>query len=240
MFPLRDNNPTRRVPIVTFLLVAINVVVFGYEFTLGPGLPHFVAAYGAIPYEITHFTDLVGAHAGSFEHTPGPSFIPLTILTSMFMHGSVMHIFGNMLYLWIFGNNVEDILGRVRFLLFYLVCGVAAAFTHILVNADSTVPTVGASGAVAGVLGAYLVAYPRARVTTLVFLGIFIRLMEVPAAVLLVLWFVMQSLQGVLSLGVGEMTGGVAWFAHVGGFLSGVAGVLVLAGGRLREIRGRG
>ena len=240
MFPLRDNNPTRRVPIVTYLLVAINVAVFGYEFMLGQGLPRFVAAYGAIPYEITHFSDLVGVHAGSFEHTPGPSFIPLTILTSMFMHGSVMHIFGNMLYLWIFGNNVEDILGRVRFLLFYLGCGVAATLTHILVNANSTVPTVGASGAVAGVLGAYLVAYPQARVTTLVFLGIFVRMMEVPAAVLLVLWFVMQSLQGFLSLGVGEMTGGVAWFAHVGGFVAGVVGVLVLAGGRLREIRGRG
>jgi len=240
MFPLKDHNPTQRAPVVTVLLVAINAVVFGYEMVLGQGLTRFVAAYGAVPYEITHLSDLVGAHGGDFEHAPGPPWIPLTLLTSMFMHGSVMHIIGNMLYLWIFGNNVEDILGHVRFLFFYLACGVVAGLSHILVNPDSTVPTVGASGAVAGVLGAYLLAYPRARVLSVIFLGIFARLVEVPAAILLLLWFVMQSLQGFLSLGVREVSGGVAWFAHIGGFVAGVVGVLLLAGGRLREIRGRG
>ena len=176
---------------------------------------------------------------GGFEHTPGPAFIPLTLISSMFMHGSVMHIFGNMLYLWIFGNNVEDVLGHVRFIFFYLVCGVLAGLAHVLFNPNSTVPTVGASGAVAGVLGAYMVMYPKARVLTLVFLGIFIRMMEVPAALLLLVWFVMQSLQGFLSLGVRELSGGVAWFAHIGGFVAGAVLSLALAGGTIREIRER-
>ncbi len=239
MFPLKDHNPTRTRPYVTMLFVAINVVVFLYEMMLGDRVGDFVAAWGAIPYELTRFEDLVGPVDGRFDHAPGPSFIPLTLLSSMFMHGSVMHIFGNMLYLWIFGNNVEDVLGHAKYFFFYVACGVLAGFAHILFNPNSTVPTVGASGAVAGVLGAYLVMYPKARVLTLVFLGIFIRMMEVPAAVLLVLWFVMQSLQGFLSLGVREMSGGVAWFAHIGGFVAGAVLSLMLAGGTIREIRGR-
>jgi membrane associated rhomboid family serine protease len=239
MFPLKDHNPTRRVPVITIGLVIINVLVFGYEMLLGDRLANFVAGYGAIPFEITHFADLVGNHGGPIEQAPGPGFIPLTIFTSMFMHGSFMHIFGNMLYLWIFGNNVEDILGRVRFLVFYLACGVIAALTHVLANPNSVVPTVGASGAVAGVLGAYIVAFPRARVSTLVFLGLFIRTIDVPAVILLGLWFVMQSLEGFLSLGIREMTGGVAWFAHIGGFIAGAVGILLLARGQLRELRGR-
>jgi membrane associated rhomboid family serine protease len=220
------------------LFVAINVVVFAYEMMLGERLDGFVAAWGAIPYEITRFEDLVGPDQ-YFEHQAGPAFLPLTLISSMFMHGSVMHIFGNMLYLWIFGNNVEDVLGHVRFVFFYIVCGVLAGLAHVFFNPSSTIPTVGASGAVAGVLGAYMVMYPKARVLTLVFLGIFIRMMEVPAAVLLVLWFVMQSLQGFLSLGVREMSGGVAWFAHIGGFVAGAVLSLAMAGGAIREIRGR-
>ncbi len=239
MFPLKDHNPTRTRPYVTLLLVAINVVVFLYELTLGDHLEAFVAGWGAIPYEITRFRDLVGPVDGGFDHTPGPAFIPATLLSSMFMHGSVMHIGGNMLYLWIFGNNVEDLLGHVKYLVFYIVCGVLAGLAHVAFNPDSTIPTVGASGAVAGVLGAYMVTYPRARVLTLVFLGIFIRMMEVPAAVLLILWFVMQSLQGFLSLGVREMSGGVAWFAHIGGFVAGAVLAYAMAGGSIREIRER-
>ncbi len=240
MFPLKDHNPTRTRPYVTLLFVAINVVVFAYELMLGDQLETFVAAWGAIPYELTRFEDLVGPVGGGFDHAPGPAFIPLTLLSSMFMHGSVMHIFGNMLYLWIFGNNVEDVLGHVKYFVFYILCGIVAGLAHVLFNPNSTVPTVGASGAVAGVLGAYLVMYPRARVLSLVFLGIFIRLMEVPAAVLLVLWFVMQSLQGFLSLGVREMSGGVAWFAHIGGFIAGVVLAFLFAGRSIREIRARG
>ncbi len=240
MFPLKDHNPTRTRPYVTMVLIAINVVVFLYEMMLGDRLEGFVAAWGAIPYEIVHFEDLVGNVGGSFTHTVGPSFIPITLITSMFMHGSIMHIFGNMLYLWIFGNNVEDVLGHLKYLFFYIACGLLAALAHILFNPNSTVPTVGASGAIAGVLGAYMVMYPRARVLSLVFLGIFIRLMEIPAAVLLVVWFAIQSLQGFLSLGVHEMTGGVAWFAHIGGFVAGAALSFALAGPRIREIRERG
>ena len=237
MFPLKDHNPTRRTAVVTIALIAINVLVFVYELLLGDSLGRFVAAYGAVPYEITHFSDLVGAAYGPFEHAPGPPVIQLTLVTSMFMHGSVMHIFGNMLYLWIFGNNVEDLLGRVRFLFFYLACGIVAGLSHVLMNPTSSVPTVGASGAVAGVLGAYLVAYPRARVLTAVFVIFFIRLVELPAALLLVFWFVMQSFQGFLSLGARELSGGVAWFAHIGGFIAGAVGVNVLARGRLRALR---
>ncbi|HEU4366059.1 MAG TPA: rhomboid family intramembrane serine protease [Candidatus Krumholzibacteria bacterium] len=239
MFPLKDHNPTLRTPVVTIALIAINLLVFGYELLLGDALGSFVAAYGAVPYEITHFADLVGSAYGPFDHSPGPPIIQLTLVTSMFMHGSVMHIIGNMLYLWIFGNNVEDLLGRGRFLFFYLVCGIVAGLAHILVNPTSTIPTVGASGAVAGVLGAYMVAYPRARVLTAVFILFFIRLVEMPAAILLVFWFVMQSFQGFLSLGVRELSGGVAWFAHVGGFIAGVAGVRLLAAGALRAQRAR-
>jgi membrane associated rhomboid family serine protease len=150
-----------------------------------------------------------------------------------------MHLAGNMLYLWIFGNNVEDLLGHVKYIVFYILCGLLAGLAHIMFNPNSTIPTVGASGAVAGVLGAYMVTYPRARVLTLVFLGIFIRMMEVPAAVLLFLWFVMQSLQGFLSLGVREMSGGVAWFAHIGGFVAGAVLAYAMAGRTIREIRER-
>lgn len=238
MFPLKDHNPTRRTAVVTIALIAINVVVFVYELTLGPALGRFVAGWGAVPFEITHFTDLVGTGYGPFEQAPGPRFIPLTLITSMFMHGSFMHIFGNMLYLWIFGNNVEDLLGRVKFLVFYLACGIVAGLSHILVNPASTVPTVGASGAVAGVLGAYLVAFPRARVLTAVFIVFIIRLVELPASLLLVFWFVMQSFQGVLSLGARELSGGVAWFAHVGGFVAGAVGIHAMAPGALRALRG--
>jgi membrane associated rhomboid family serine protease len=235
VFPLKDHNPTVRRPYVTTLLVVANVVVFAYEFMLGERLEPFVAAWGMIPYEIVHFEDLVGPVEGRFEHAPGPAFVPVTLFSSMFMHGSVMHIFGNMLYLWIFGNNVEDALGHAKFLLFYVACGVVAGLAHVAFNPHSTVPTVGASGAVAGVLGAYAVLHPRARVLTLVFLGFFIRLMEVPAVVLLVLWFVMQSLQGFLSLGVREMSGGVAWFAHIGGFVAGAAVAALVGRRRARE-----
>jgi membrane associated rhomboid family serine protease len=237
MFPLKDHNPTRRAPIVTIALIVANLVVFLYEMMLGDSLSGFVTAYGVIPYEIVHSTDLVGTHDGPLEHTAGPPFLPLTLVTSMFMHGSVMHIFGNMLYLWIFGNNVEDLLGRGKFIVFYLACGVAAGLAHVYTNPGSTIPTVGASGAVAGVLGAYLVTYPRARVLTAVLLPFFIRLLEVPASVLLVLWFVMQSFQGFLSLGAPELSGGVAWFAHVGGFVAGMLGAIVLAGREIRRIR---
>jgi membrane associated rhomboid family serine protease len=237
ILPLKDINPTTRTPVVTIGLIAVNVLVFLYEISLGRQLGTFVAGYGAIPYEITHAADLVGRYAGSpVVQAPGPPFVWLTLFTSMFMHGGVMHIVGNMLYLWIFGNNIEDLLGPVKFLLFYIACGLIASFAHIISAPNSTIPTVGASGAVSGILGAYLVAYPRARVICLIFVFFFIRLIAVPAMVVLLFWFVIQAIQGVASLGI-EHTSGVAWFAHIGGFAAGFIGIRLLAADALRQLK---
>lgn len=236
--PLKDLNPTRRFAFVTAGLIAVNVVVFIYELALGRGLNAFIAAYGMTPREIVHAADLTGSVGGSpIVHVPGPPLIHLTVVTSMFIHGGFLHIAGNMLYLWIFGNNIEDLLGPVKFLMFYLLCGIAAAAAHVLTNPGSLVPTVGASGAVSGVLGAYLVVHPRARVMTLVFFGIFVRFMLVPAGVLLVFWFVLQLFSGFGSLGAGARASGVAWFAHIGGFVAGVVLAKLMAGRRVRWMR---
>ncbi|MBI4719986.1 MAG: rhomboid family intramembrane serine protease [Chitinivibrionia bacterium] len=228
--PLKDINPTAHVPVATLSLIALNVLVFIYELAMGPELSRFVAAFGVTPYELTHGVDLVGSYADlPISHAQGPPLLPLTVFSSMFMHGSFLHIFGNMLYLWIFGNNIEDILGPVKFILFYLACGVAATFVHVLSQPSSIVPTIGASGAVAGVLGAYLLMYPRAYVLTLVFVFVFIRFVALPASFVLVLWFVVQAFSGFTSLGDGVASGGVAWFAHIGGFLAGMLLIKVLA-----------
>lgn len=202
--PLRDENPTRHFPALTVLLIAVNVVVFITQVLSPASLPYYVLRMGAIPYEITHFI--------SYHGYPVERISPLLALfVSMFLHGSLFHLLGNMLYLWIFGNNVEDFLGPVRFLLFYLVSGLGAAGTHIVTNPNSTVPMIGASGAIAGILGAYFVLYPGARVQTLVFFWI----VPIPAALILGMWFLGQ----ILNVGLG---GGVAWFAHIGGFLTGL------------------
>jgi membrane associated rhomboid family serine protease len=237
--PLKDINPTRRRPVATYMLIAANVAVFIYQISLGSRLGNaFVASYGATPFEITHMTDLVGqAKAGlPLLHYPGPHPIFLTLLTSMFIHGGFAHLGGNMLFLWIFGNNVEDLLGPARFVLFYLACGLAAHALHIASDPSSNVPTVGASGAISGVLGAYLVAFPRARVLTLVFLGFFVRMAVLPAFVIIIYWFVIQLVFALASLG-GTRGGGVAWFAHVGGFLAGIALIFAMAGSRLSWLR---
>lgn len=224
MIPLRDILPTRRFPIVTVVLIVTNVAVFIYQLILGRGVGEFFASYAMVPYEISHGVDVVGAGADvGIRHMPGPPLIYLTLFSSMFMHGGFLHIAGNMLYLWIFGNNIEDALGRARFTLFYILCGLAAHAGQIAVARDSLVPTVGASGAISGVLAAYLLLYPRARVLTLIFLGYFIRVIEVPAFFLLAFWILMQSLQGFASLGAGSPAqGGVAWFEHIGGFAAGL------------------
>ncbi|MFQ5511718.1 MAG: rhomboid family intramembrane serine protease [Candidatus Krumholzibacteriia bacterium] len=235
-FPLKDINPTERFPIVTIALIAVNAVVFMYEVALGPHVNAFIASWGVIPFEITHGVDLVGpAGGGSILHSEGPRVIFATLFSSMFIHGGFLHVFGNMLYLWIFGNNIEDLLGPAKFLLFYIACGLVAGLAHVLTQPNSAVPTVGASGAVAGVLGAYLIAYPRARVLTLVFVFIFIRLMVLPAGFLLVFWFVIQIFSGVGSLGAGS---GVAWFAHIGGFVGGIVLLKLMARRRLAWLRG--
>ena len=224
MLPLRDINPTRRFPVVTLTLIGINVVVFLFELLLETvgALDIFVMAFSVIPFEITHGVDL-------------PPTIPLpvqlTVFTSMFMHGGFFHIFGNMLYLWIFGNNVEDNMGHGRFLVFYLLCGLAAAMAQIAVSPNSRVPLLGASGAIAGVLAAYLVMFPRAQVEVLVF-GWFIHIIRLPATFVLSWWIVIQLFQGLLSLGLPTAGGGVAWFAHIGGF---VAGLVLVPFFRRRE-----
>lgn len=229
-------NPTERKPLMTISLIVINVLVYLYQLSLGSQGQALIASLGATPFEITHMTDLVGGQYGyNIVHFKGPSPILLTLVTSMFLHGSLLHLGGNMLYLWIFGNNIEDILGPMKFLLFYFLCGMMAHAMHIASNPSSIIPTVGASGAIAGILGAYLIAYPRARVLTLMFIFIFIRLTVVPAFVIIIFWFVIQLISGFASLGGNH--GGVAWFAHIGGFLAGIALILLMAGDTVRWLR---
>ena len=216
VLPLRDHNPGRSIPWVTWGLIAANLLVFLYELTLEAGsqraLSQFVQVMGVIPYEITHGVDLP---------PPNPGPVYLSILTSMFVHGGWVHVLGNMWYLFLFGNNVEDSMGSLRFLVFYLICGVVASAVQIATAWNSQIPLIGASGAIAGVLGAYLLLFPRARVDTLLFLGYFIRVVQIPAVVVLGFWIVIQLFSGAASLGT-PSAGGVAWFAHIGGFLAGV------------------
>lgn len=217
--PLRDENPAGRFPAVTLFLVTLNTVLFLASAFSEKGLEYFALAYGAVPFEISHFVSL----PGSLPLAP-----PLTLFTSMFLHGSFFHLAGNMLYLWIFGNNIEDRLGAVKFFLFYLASGLAAGLSQVAFYPNSRIPMIGASGAIAGVLGAYFILYPHARVQTLVFLFFYIRVVPIPAAVLLGLWFLMQ----LMNVGMG---GGVAWFAHLGGFLAGAVLIKLSAGKRLRR-----
>lgn len=214
MLPLRDLNPTRRIPAVTLALVAVIAVAFLAELAaLADGgeaaLGRLLAEHGVVP------ADLVAAlRAGDLWSEPVGD-----VLTSMFLHADWLHAGGNLLYLWIFGNNVEDRLGRVRFLLFYLAGGVVAVAAQVWVDPGSRIPMIGGSGAIAAALGAYLVLFPRARVQSLVFLGVFVQVVAVPAVVVLGLWFVLQVVSGIGSLGA--TGGGVAFFAHIGGFVAG-------------------
>jgi membrane associated rhomboid family serine protease len=254
VIPIKDNIPTERFPVVTVALILANVIVYilsirhGGSLISGPDTQE-VLKYGAIPFTLTHS----GAHcaevvqqtlvgqpvAGIVCGTQIPSgdvvattTLPPweTIFTSMFMHGSILHIAGNMLFLWIFGNNVEDATGPVKFILFYIVGGVAALALQVAVGPNSTAPTIGASGAVAAVLGGYILLFPHARVLTLVFIFLFFTVIELPAALMLAIWFAEQALFGAVNLtnptGGG---GGVAYFAHVGGFLFGVLTIRLLA-----------
>ena len=199
-------------------LIAANILIFIYEFSLGQRVRALIASYGVVP--ISFFN---GNNLSEFP------LRPQVLLTSMFLHGGWFHVGGNMLYLWIFGDNVEDRLGHVRFLFFYLVCGVLAGLTHVVANPHSPMPTIGASGAVAGVLGAYFLLYPRARVLTLLPLGIYFPIIELPAFFFLGFWLLIQSVSGLASLAVrGEVAGGIAWWAHIGGFAVGAALGLLL------------
>ncbi len=209
MFPLKDDNPLQRTPVVTIALVALNCLVFLYQITLSSHDQQlFFLRYGLIPVEISHMTDM----------TPqAPLPVWLLPFTSMFVHADVLHIGGNMLYLWIFGNNVEDYMGRFKFISFYFLSGLAAVALFVVLSPESQTPLIGASGAIAGILGAYMVLFPRARVLTLIWIIFIIRLIWLPAVFLLGYWFVIQLIMGASTLG-GSDGGGVAWFAHVGGF----------------------
>jgi len=220
MIPIKDDIPTRTFPFVTIALIAVNVLVFLYEAMLGPGgLELFIFRTAAIPFEVTRMVDI---YPRAVVHPP------LTLLTAMFVHGGFLHLAGNMLFLWIFGDNIEDVMGHFRFIVFYLLVGLAASMTHVLADVNSLVPMVGASGAVAGILGAYFVLFPRANVQTLVFLIFFVTVVRIPAVVFLGLWFVFQ----ILSSGSSD---GIAWFAHIGGFAAGVIGVYFFSPGRGRR-----
>jgi membrane associated rhomboid family serine protease len=212
MLPLKDDIPSYKKPIITPLLIGINVLVFLYQFSLGPGAEGLVLKYGAIPYNVTHL-----GKVSYYVKFP----VPLTLFTAMFLHGGILHLLGNMLYLWIFGDNVEDRLGRFKFVLLYLVSGLAAGLSQILTSPNSKVPMIGASGAIAGVLGAYMVGFPYAKVLTLVFFGFFARIIRIPAFFVLGFWFILQIIYALPSLGV-QNVGGVAFFAHIGGFLAGI------------------
>ena len=246
MFPLKDNVPTDRFPLVTVAIIAANVLmyfVFQKAGLLSGPDDGVVIDYGAIPYEITHpgqNCELAGEQlacegqpgvTGSADPQPATA---LTLFTSMFMHGSLLHIAGNMLFLWIFGNNVEDSMGRLKFLLFYLAGGLAAIALQTAVGPDAAVPTVGASGAVAAVLGAYVILHPRARVLTLIFLVIFFTFVELPAMLVLGAWFLLQIFSGLQDFAAPATGGGggVAYFAHIGGFIFGLVLIAFLASNR--------
>ena len=216
MIPLRDDNPTTLTPFVTIGLIVLNCLVFFYQVSLGPKEEEFVLSLAAIPADVFHQRPMVG----------NPLVPPwLTVFTSMFLHANILHLGGNMLYLWIFGNNIEDVMGHGRFVLFFLLVGGMAAFTHAVVAPSSTLPMIGASGAISGVMGAYFVLYPTARVDVL-FLFF---LLPVPAVFLIGFWFALQLFSGVATFGTAQgASEGVAVWAHVGGFVTGLVIVLAL------------
>jgi membrane associated rhomboid family serine protease len=240
VIPLKDSIPTQRQTWLTIALIAVNVVVYfvfqhGGIFS-GPK-QSIVIDYGAIPFEITHPGDECVQQGQQLVCGPDsrigvdqPSTW-LTVFTAMFMHGSILHLAGNMLFLWIFGNNIEDSMGKVRFLVFYLLGGVAALALQVLVAPDSAVPTIGASGAIAAVLGGYVLLYPRARVITVIFIIFFFTIVELPALLVLGFWFAQQILFGALDWAnpTGGGSGGVAYFAHIGGFAFGLAAIRLFA-----------
>ena len=267
MIPLKDNIPTTRFPIVTVVLIAINVAFFVWQLSASgdegsataPVLREAGASerdqlnfeYGAIPREVLHpgeycapgevtrsgeVVETCGPH-DEIEQESGLDLAPwwVTLLTSMFMHGGILHIAFNMLFLWVFGNNIEDAMGRLRFIAFYLLAGIVAIYAQSLFSADSIVPQIGASGAVAGVLGGYALLHPRAQVLTLIFIVFFVTIVEIPAMIMLGIWFVLQFIPAVADVTAVGDEGGVAYLAHVGGFIFGLALVKLFAHRRQEE-----
>ncbi len=230
MIPLRDENPSRVVPFVNIVLISANISVFIYQnFLISGGAEQLFLRLGCIPYELSHLVDI-----------DPPAFVPLplTVLTAMFMHGGWIHLLSNMLFLWIFGDNVEDKLGHLRYLSFYLMCGIGASLSHVFTNLNSQTPSIGASGAIAGVMGAYMVLFPKARIRTLLILGIFIQIVRIPAVLVLGYWILIQILSGFAEFG--PQTGsGIAWFAHIGGFIAGFLLIMVMKKPSKKAHRGR-
>ena len=218
MIPLRDTIRSNSTPVVTALIILVNVLVFIYMLTLDPYTQnHFIAQYALTPSRL-HLS---------------------AIVTSMFLHGGWMHLIGNMWFLWVYGDNVEDVLGHGKYLAFYLLCGVAAALTQYAVDPNSRVPTLGASGAIAGVMGAYLIKFPHSRILTLIPIFFFFTTIEIPAVLILLYWFALQFFSGIGSVGYSQVSqGGVAWFAHIGGFISGTILIMTM-GTRERYSRRR-
>ncbi|MCL4456121.1 MAG: rhomboid family intramembrane serine protease [Nitrospirae bacterium] len=209
MIPFKDDNPTQTFPFVTISLIVINCIVFIWELSSPAGIQKIAYFYGAIPHSLISFESV----------QPVP--VAASIFTSIFLHGGFFHLAGNMLYLWIFGNNIEDSVGHFKFFIFYLLSGIIAAYSHALTDAHSTIPMIGASGAVSGILGAYILLFPHARVSTLLFFGFFWQIVRIPAVFVIGFWIVIQVINGLLSKGMLNQ-GGVAWFAHIGGFLAGL------------------
>ncbi|MGA7615615.1 MAG: rhomboid family intramembrane serine protease [Thermoanaerobaculia bacterium] len=226
MIPLRDSNPRRSAPVINTTLIVINILFFFWELSLGPLLPRAMQQWAFVP-------------ARFWSGAPFTEDLA-RIFTSMFLHGGWLHLGGNMLYLWIFGDNIEDHLGHLRYLLFYFACGLAATMAHAISNTTSLLPSVGASGAIAGVLGAYLVLFPHSRVLTVIPIFFYIIVRELPALIVLGFWFVIQIFSGIASLPArtSAETGGVAYFAHIGGFAAGIFLIFLLRG-RSRPARRR-
>lgn len=225
MIPLGDNVPAERTPFITYSLIALNVLVFFWELVLGPGADRLIYGWGAIPADVV-----------AWRQEP---LVLLTLVTSMFLHGGWFHLIGNMLYLAIFGNNVEGIMGHKRYLVFYLLCGVVASLAQVFIAPTSTVPGIGASGAIAGILGAYLLSFPRAQVFVGIFLLFFLKVVALPAVLVLGFWFIMQLFNGIAVIGASSeaITGGVAWWAHIGGFVVGLVLTPLLRQPRRRQFR---
>jgi membrane associated rhomboid family serine protease len=217
MIPLRDTQPSYSTPFVTVAIIIVNVMVFLHQVSLDPyELNHFIARYAIVPDRFQYHD----------------------LFTSAFMHGGWMHLIGNMWFLWIYGDNVEDVLGHGKYLIFYLLCAVGAGLVHVLIGPYSRVPTLGASGAIAGVMGAYMVKFPHSKIITLVPIFIFFTTMEIPALIMLLYWFALQIFSGVGSIGYSNVSGGgVAWFAHVGGFVAGI--ILIFVMGTRERFRAR-
>ncbi|MBT3877486.1 MAG: rhomboid family intramembrane serine protease [Candidatus Scalindua sp.] len=213
MIPIRDRNPSGTFPYVTIGIIVTNIFIFLYELSLGSGLNIFLKQYGVVPYNVKHYDH-------TFDLTLIHTFFPF--ISSTFLHAGFIHLIGNMWFLWIFGDNIEDKLGHIKYLGFYILCGIIASSVHVFFNSHSVIPCIGASGAIAAVLGAYMVTFPRARVTTVVPIFFFLQIIELPAMIVLGFWFVIQFFYGAVSITTSTSGGGVAWWAHIGGFVSGI------------------